>query len=603
MSYPSSKANPFEIQMEPISTKNDSHIHEFTDPIPKGSAIRELAKGEALLAGLKRMDNTLTSTFAGDVGCCTRFAILQGQIGLCTYYGRTHFLPPGNYFRIGLGCTLHQVHNELDPTSSGQLLLWKDITYISMAENHVAVVQEGDRQLLLGSGRYLLRAPTTLYGDVDVQNLRNKMYCEAITESAAPPSGNGLPGADLQTKVKLEAGEWQKAGAITFVRAQPGFSWVIQNSTGDLRTGVGFTVARGGEVFKRFVDYQNYARTTRAFLLESQDRQEVRVRVQLRWRLVDAKTWVVRQGASVDIFDAIEEIAQSMLRDAIAGNTYEDCANQATKGYDGIEGVVRPRLAEETQLLGGILLGFEIRELRFPLLDLRNQNRAQQEAKLSEELLEQKRRLEIEAQENARRDAARQHENKMAREQIEHSTNMEILKEKQEVAKTTSAATVLKAKSESDIMLKTVQMKADNEAQIFKLKHEEEKIKAAQALKMMAFKQQIEEQTMQQQTAASVLVGKAKADADATLAKAQAEARAQLCLAEAEAKATDLIGKSYTQNVEFVKFKLAELQKDVAITRAQCLARAMDTNKGAMIPVDLQRELAVLESLGGGKNF
>jgi len=56
---------------------------------------------------------------------------------------------------------------------------------------------------------------------------------------------------------------------------------------------------------------------------------------------------------------------------------------QATKGYDGIEGVVRPRLAEETQLLGGILLGFEIRELRFPLLDLRNQNRAQQEAKLS----------------------------------------------------------------------------------------------------------------------------------------------------------------------------------------------------------------------------
>jgi len=180
---------------------------------------------------------------------------------------------------------------------------------------------------------------------------------------------------------------------------------------------------------------------------------------------------------------------------------------------------------------------------------------------------------------------------------------MEILKERQEVAKTTSAATVLKAKNESDIMLKTVQMKADNEAQILKLKNEEEKIKAAQVLKMMAFKQQIEEQTMQQRTAAAVLVGKAQADADATLAKAQSEARARFCLAEAESKATDLIGKSYTQNAEFVKFKLAELQKDVAITRAQCLAKAMHSNKGAMIPVDLQRELAVLESLGGGKNF
>jgi len=120
-----------------------------------------------------------------------------GQIGLCTYYGRTHFLQPGNYFRIGLGCTLHQVHDELDPTASGQLLLWKDITYISMSENHVAVVQEGDRQLLLGSGRYLLRSPTTLYGDVDVQNLRNKVYCEAITESAE------ADGTDKQSRVRL----------------------------------------------------------------------------------------------------------------------------------------------------------------------------------------------------------------------------------------------------------------------------------------------------------------------------------------------------------------------------------------------------------------
>jgi len=57
--------------------------------------------------------------------------------------------------------------------------------------------------------------------------------------------------------------------------------------------------------------------------------------------------------------------------------------------------------------------------------------------------LEQKRRLEIEAQENARKDAARQHENKMAREQIEHSTNMEILREKQEVAKTVLPAFLL----------------------------------------------------------------------------------------------------------------------------------------------------------------
>lgn len=61
----------------------------------------------------------------------------------------------------------------------------------------------------------------------------------------------------------------------------------------------------------------------------------------------------------------------------------ENVCTQAKEGYDGIENNVRPRLAEETQLLGGFLLGFEVRELRFPRLDTRNIHRAQQEAKLS----------------------------------------------------------------------------------------------------------------------------------------------------------------------------------------------------------------------------
>ena len=37
----------------------------------------------------------------------------------------------------------------------------------------------------------------------------------------------------------------------------------------------------------------------------------------------------VPPGASTDIFDAIEEIAQSLFRDAIAAHTYEDCSRQA----------------------------------------------------------------------------------------------------------------------------------------------------------------------------------------------------------------------------------------------------------------------------------
>lgn len=59
-------------------------------------------------------------------------------------------------------------------------------------------------------------------------------------------------------------------------------------------------------------------------------------------------------------------------------------------------------------------------------------------------------------------------------------------------------------------MLKTMQMKADNDAQLLKLKNDESKMKAAQQLKMMAFKQQLEEEQLQQQTAAVELLSKAK---------------------------------------------------------------------------------------------
>jgi len=304
----------------------------------------------------------------------------------------------------------------------------------------------------------------------------------------------------------------------------------------------------------------------------------------------------MRQGASEDIFDAIEEIAQALLRDAVASNTYEDCAAQAKEGYDGIESTVRPRLAAETQQLGGVLLGFAVRELRFPLLETRNVHRAQQEGKLSEELLEQKRRLEIEAQENARKEATKAYENKMSLQQVEYNTQMEQLKEKQEVARTMALATVVKAKNDADIMLKTVQLRADTETQSLKLKGDEDKQKATQAIQMINFKQRMDEQDLKQKADSAIAIAAAKAEADATLARAEAEAAARLCLAEADAKTAELLGTSYAKNTEYVKFKLAEMQAEITKSRARAMSTAMSNNKGAMMDPNLQRELAVLDA-------
>lgn len=133
----------------------------------------------------------------------------------------------------------------------------------------------------------------------------------------------------------MKAGEWQTIGSLTFVRAEPGFAYVSQTANGELKLGVGFGLVRGGEVhrnlsmicfvtptiypsqvFKEFVDLQHHARTTRWYLrhylpskgiikyserfrMESKDRQEVKVRIQLRWCVQDPVIWVKRKGQSL----------------------------------------------------------------------------------------------------------------------------------------------------------------------------------------------------------------------------------------------------------------------------------------------------------------
>jgi len=184
----------------------------------------------------------------------------------------------------------------------------------------------------------------------------------------------------------------------------------------------------------------------------------------------------------------------------------------------------------------------------------------------------------------------------MSKNQMEHTTSMELLKEKQEVAKTMSAATVKKAQSEADIMLKTVQLKADNESQILKLKYDEEKQKSTQNVRTLEFKQQIDEQEIRQKNQAAITVSAAQAEADALTFKSQADAQSRLVLAEAESKSADLMGVSYAKNAEYVKYKLAEMHTVVAKERARAMATAMSNNKSAMMSPDLQRELAVLEA-------
>lgn len=561
----------------------DPGVGVHFDGVVENQNLLILSKGESLVDGLRRLQSLdqrpdavpLVSTFKGNCGCFTLHTVLEGQLGCCTLYGRTHFLPPGNYFRVGVGTKVHKIVTQEDAHRSGTQFTWKDLTYLSLSENQAAVIQEADRQLIIGSGRYILRHPTTLYGVVDVHSLARIEKCEAITEEAGPmitrPTGQ-REAQDIQVTKMLTAGSHQKVGAVTFIRAAPGFCYVVQDSAGSLRSGVGFNICRGGELLIGFTDRQNYARTTRTFHLESKDRQEVQTRVQLRWRLTDACLWVQRKGASTDIFDAIEEISQAMLRDAIAAHTYQECTEQAGEGYEGIENRVRGPLSEETHLLGGLLLGFEIRELRFPLLERRNAARAEQEARQAEQLLEMKKQAHLDEQNRSNTDARLDHQRAEEQRKLAHDTKLQVLQHEKD-----------RVEAEARQKLDLIDLENKSKANKIRMETMEAESMSDANRKLVAAKAKAQEGLAQ-----------AQAEAQSKLALADAEANSRIKLAEADAKAAELVGAAYRANQDYLHLEMARLNAEVLKIRAESMATAMTNNPAAMMSSEMQRELSIL---------
>jgi hypothetical protein len=448
--------------------------------------------------------------------------------------------------------------------------------------------------MILGPGRFILRHPAMVYGNmVDINRLKE----QTMVEQKIEVPGVCRPGQDPRTvedtlkTVKVRAGRYEKCGAVTFVRAETGFCWVVQNVHGQLRTGIGMTVCRGGEMLLDFVDRQNYARTTRTFYFESSDRQEVQVRVQLRWKLERAKTWIMRKGASEDIFDAIEEITESLLRDAVASRSYEECHLQASQGYDLLETSVIAALREEAGALGGKLIGFEIRSLRFPLLERRNQARAQQETKLSELILEEKRQLDISLSTWARDDAKLLYQMKEEKNKVIHDTKMQLLRDAEDLKTMQAKATLEVTNQQFSIDKTIISLNAQKSQQILELDQKEAKIKS-----------RIKRELIDAKGLADEKISDAHAEANAVKAKCDAQAFARLAIAESDAKAAELVGSAYKDNNSYMELKVAEMHADIQEARAKHIKSALGKNKLAMLPAKIQSELTQFIAVGSSKS-
>mmetsp|Transcript_11421 Transcript_11421/g.13622 ORF Transcript_11421/g.13622 Transcript_11421/m.13622 type:complete len:360 (+) Transcript_11421:861-1940(+) len=352
-----------------------------------------------------------------------------------------------------------------------------------------------------------------------------------------------------------------------------------------LSDSVGFTVARGGQVFKSFVDLQHYARTTRPFHLESKDRQELLVRVQIRWCIVKPTIWLERKGAYADIFDAIEEIMQSLLRDYMARHTYDECRQQQAEGYEKFEKLIRPVCETEMSNLGGKLLGFEVRSIRFPLLEKRNTIRAQKEAVMKEKQLEEERALDIENEERKREQARFDDSHAHALRHEKHLVRMAELTAEQNMQRQREEAKLKYATARSET--KQAQVRLEAKLRQVKLEQEVAKSRAiAEAERLISVTKAKCDQNL-------AIV---QANADAMVAEAEAKAAAIMKEAEAQAKAATLIGSAYKANPQFLKFKMSEIKAEILKMRAEALAKGLAANQGVMVPKHLQKEISQMDS-------
>mmetsp|Transcript_13101 Transcript_13101/g.19606 ORF Transcript_13101/g.19606 Transcript_13101/m.19606 type:complete len:660 (-) Transcript_13101:223-2202(-) len=564
-----------------------------SDEIKESHRIVRLKPHETFEDGLTRLqDPEILSTAYSQCMCCTSYSVLKGQIGCATRNGRTHFLPPGNYCCIGVGTTVHEIHNIENENNSGTLLQWKDVSYVCLPENHIAVVQMGNQQVTFGSGRYILRRPVVLAatdtsnGIVDVQNLRVKVHSVAYTEQIDMNSVGYQAGRPVEKVVaqKIPAGAYEKCGSLTFIRPEPGYAYVIQDAKGALVSGSEFKVARGGEVFKEFVDMQHHARTTRMFRMESKDRQDVKVRAQIRWKIIRPLQWVQRKGTCHDIFEAIEETVQALLRDSISACTYEDCRTEAGRGFQGFETKIKPKLTSHIASLGGKLLGFEIREVRFPLLEERNKVRAEKEAKMKEELLKQQRQMDIDNAVRVLQNAKRDFINKKAKIAQEHKMHIMKLRKKKEIYEEKMDSELQENKIEIDTEVR--KLKLEGEYLSNKIEHEIETLKVEEEAKR---------NLIEKEAKAEKDLLEAEAEASYQITLAEAKAQSQLLISKAHAARTTLLGSAFKENPQYVNHEITKLNADILKARAKALASALSSGKATLMSDRVQRELAIVD--------
>ena len=562
-------------QFRPVGTC----VAQFYDIIAEDDNFKKLGPNETVDVGLRRLDPKLVTDSPGNSGCCARHVVLEGELGLGVQYGQPYFYPPGNYFILGIGRQLLRTVSVRMVAATGgfNALEHMGVTYVDLTEGQVAVIQKGDRQFVLGSGRYLFRAPTTLLGMLKVNELTTKHTVSVQTEKAnelqgPPGSITTTTQRNITVKTTVESGQTARAGACTFIRPNPGFQYATLSDDGQYEMGPGFKVARSSEKFICFLDYGIYTRTTAPFRFQAKDFHTGEMAVQMQWRLLDGQAWLQNKGAYEDIFDALEEKVQALFRDMVAGFKHDEALRQRDTGYDDLERKVRPILDECARALGGVLLDIQVQNIVFPAVQDSNRLLASQEADNNAKIMQSKRDLALQEMEDQKRARMKIAEAERQRREAEDRSKLFLIENERALTEVKAKAEQMKAQEVAEAQRLEAHLEAENHQAQLKAKQQEILAQAA----ALSAKIEADQRAQNYMT-------EAKAKADAQLLADQSRAEGELALARARAKAAADMGQAMRDNPQVYELERVRIDSEHMRAVSANLADALRANPTAVL--------------------
>jgi len=517
-----------------------------------------LTHGETFIQALRKFDPKLVTKASNTVTVFVAHQVLEGEIGKALHKGRTKFYGPGQYAALGVG--KEWIGTEKLLKEGKGWVNHQDVTILSLSENQLAVVTIGKAQYPVGAGQYIFRLPSKVEGEpIDIQTLGKAHKTSIITEGTKAErdlATGKLTNVSIQGTKEITAGWTAKAGAITLIRPEPGFHYIVQTPSG-FRMGPEYTYARGEETFHGFMNFLQQSRTTKRFSFLSLDRQRAEMTVQMTWIMRDGVKWLTKGRAYDDPFDMLEEKAEAFFRDAVGAMDHMKALKEKSDGFNTIELEIFTKLSNAASALGAKLMSIEVRELSFPQLEAQEQKLAVKDAETKAKKLEAQREIELRKLED---------EKLAALELASHAR-----------AKIAAEAVSLQMKIEDATALAQVEAQSAQNLARQRGRAEEEKAQL----------KSIQEITKMKGETAKLI---AKNESEVMAVQLRTQNMLNLERAQAEAKAAEALAKVLISNPSLLELKKMEIWAEVEKDRYRTLALFAD-NSEALLPEAAQRDL------------